>query len=59
VAAREGRRDEALSRLDRAEELNPLEEAVDVVREGVRSGEQVDPHVIDRIFLQRVEERSS
>jgi tetratricopeptide (TPR) repeat protein len=59
VAAREGRREEALSRLDRAEEVNPLEEAVDVVREGVRSGEQVDPHVIDRIFLQRVEERSS
>jgi tetratricopeptide (TPR) repeat protein len=59
VAARDGRRDEALSRLDRAEELNPLEEAVDVVRDGVRSGEQVDPHVIDRIFLQRVEERSS
>ena len=59
VAAREGRRDEALSRLDRAEELNPLEEAVDVVREGVRSGEQVDPHVIDRLFLQRVEERST
>ena len=59
VAAREGRRDEALSRLDRAEELNPLEEAVDVVRDGVRSGEQVDPHVIDRLFLQRVEERST
>jgi xanthosine utilization system XapX-like protein len=59
VAAQQGRRDEALSRLDRAEELNPLEEAVDVVRDGVRSGEQVDPHVIDRIFLQRVEERSS
>jgi tetratricopeptide (TPR) repeat protein len=59
VAAREGRRREALSRLDRAEELNPLEEAVDIVRDGVRSGEQVDPHVIDRIFLQRVEERSS
>jgi tetratricopeptide (TPR) repeat protein len=59
VAAQRGRRDEALSRLDRAEELNPLEEAVDVVREGVRSGEQVDPHVIDRLFLQRVEERSS
>jgi len=59
VAALEGRRNEALSRLDRAEELNPLEEAVDVVRDGVRSGEPVDPHVIDRIFLQRVEERST
>jgi tetratricopeptide (TPR) repeat protein len=59
VAAREGRQEEALTRLDRAEELNPLEEAVGLVREGVRSGEPVDPHVIDRIFLQRVEERSS
>lgn len=59
VAAQRGRREEALSRLDRAEELNPLEEAVDVVRDGIRSGEPVDPHVIDRIFLQRVEERSS
>jgi tetratricopeptide (TPR) repeat protein len=59
VAALEGRRDEALARLDRAEALNPLEETVGIVREGVQSGEPVDPHVLDRIFLQRVEERSS
>lgn len=59
VAALEGRREEALARLDRAEELNPLEEAVDIVRDGVASGEPVDPHVLDRIFLQRVEERTS
>jgi tetratricopeptide (TPR) repeat protein len=59
IAALEGRRDEALARLDRAEELNPGEDAVDVVRDGVVSGEPVDPHVLDRIFLQRIEERTS
>jgi hypothetical protein len=59
IAALEGRRDEALERLDRAEELNPREDAVDVVRDGVVSGEPVDPHVLDRIFLQRIEERTS
>jgi tetratricopeptide (TPR) repeat protein len=59
VAAQEGRRDEALGRLDRAEELNPLEETVDIVRDGILSGEPVDPHVLDRIFLQRIEERTS
>jgi tetratricopeptide (TPR) repeat protein len=59
VAAQEGRRDEALARLDRAEQLNPLEETVGIVRDGIRSGEPVDPHVLDRIFLQRVEERTS
>ncbi|MGH3060059.1 MAG: O-antigen ligase family protein, partial [Gaiellaceae bacterium] len=59
VAALEGRRDEALARLDRAEELNPGEEAITLVREGVTSGEPVDPRVVDRIFLQRVEERTS
>jgi Tfp pilus assembly protein PilF len=59
VAALEGRRDEALARLDRAEALNPLEEAVDLVREGVLTGEPVDPHVLDTLFLQRVEERTS
>jgi tetratricopeptide (TPR) repeat protein len=59
IAALEGRRDEALARLDRAEELNPGEDAVDVVRDGVVSGEPFDPHVLDRIFLQRIEERTS
>jgi tetratricopeptide (TPR) repeat protein len=59
VAAQEGHRDEALRRLDRAEELNPLEETVDIVRDGVLSGEPVDPHVLDRIFLQRIEQRTS
>ena len=59
IAALEGRRDEALARLDRAEELNPLEETVGVVREGLLAGEPVDPHVLDRIFLQRVEARTS
>jgi tetratricopeptide (TPR) repeat protein len=59
IASLEGRSDEALARLDRAEELNPLEETVDIVREGLLSGEPVDPHVLDRIFLQRVEERTS
>jgi len=59
VAALAGRRDEALTRLDRADELNPLEETVDIVRDGVVGGEPVSPHVIDRIFLQRVEERTS
>jgi tetratricopeptide (TPR) repeat protein len=59
VAATEGRGDDALVRLDRAEELNPGEEAIELVRDGVTSGEPVDPRVIDRIFLQRVEERTS
>ena len=59
VAALEGRPDEALARLDRAEELNPREEAIPLVRRGVRSGEPVDPRAVDRIFLQRVEERTS
>jgi tetratricopeptide (TPR) repeat protein len=59
VAALAGRRDDALARLDRAEELNPGEEAIPLVREGVTSGEPVDPRVVDRIFLQRVEERTS
>ena len=59
VAALEGRVDDALARLDRAAELNPGEEAVAIVRTGVESGEPVDPRVIDRIFLQRVEERTS
>ena len=59
IAALEGRRDEALARLDRAEELNPLEETVDIVRDGVLAGEPVDPLLLDRIFLQRVEERTS
>ena len=59
IAAQEGRSAEALARLERAEELNPREEAVDLVRAGVRSGEPVDPAVLDRLFLQRVEERTS
>jgi tetratricopeptide (TPR) repeat protein len=59
VAALEGRREDALARLDRAEELNPGEEAVGLVREGVLAGEPIDPRVIDRIFLQRVEERTT
>jgi O-antigen ligase len=59
IAAQEGRRDDALARLDRAEALNPLEETIGIVREGVESGEPVDPHVLDQIFLQRVEERTS
>jgi tetratricopeptide (TPR) repeat protein len=59
VAALEGRDADALAHLDRAEELNPGEEAIPLVREGVTSGDPVDPRVVDRIFLQRVEERTS
>lgn len=59
VAAEEERTADALARLERAEELNPREEAVDLVRAGVRRGEPVDPAVLDRLFLQRVEERTS
>jgi tetratricopeptide (TPR) repeat protein len=59
VAALEGRREDALARLDRAEELNPGEEAIPLVRNGVTSGEPVDPRVVDRLFLQRVDERTS
>jgi tetratricopeptide (TPR) repeat protein len=59
IASLDGRREEALERLDRAEELNPREETVGIVREGIETGEPVDPHVLDRIFLQRVEERTS
>ena len=59
VAAQEGRTADALAHLERAEELNPREEAVDLVRAGVTSGEPVDPGVLDRLFLQRVEARTS
>ena len=59
VAALEGRDAEALARLGRAEELNPREETIGLVREGVTSGEPVNPRVVDRILLQRVEARTS
>lgn len=55
----EGRKAAALVRLARARELNPLEPAIALVTQRVRAGERVSPRVIDRMFLQRVEARTS
>lgn len=59
VAALDGRRDEALAHLDRAQALNPTEPAIPLIRRQVRRGQVVSPRAVDRIFLQRVQERTS
>jgi tetratricopeptide (TPR) repeat protein len=59
VAALDGRREEALSRLDQAHELNPSEAAIPLIRRQVRRGQLVSPRTVDRMFLQRVQERTS
>jgi tetratricopeptide (TPR) repeat protein len=59
VDSLEGRREAALARLARARELNPLEPAIALVSRQIRAGKPVSPRVIDRMFLQRVEARTS
>jgi hypothetical protein len=44
--------------LDRAERLNPREPVLELVRRRLARGERISPAEIDRLFLQRVEERT-
>ena len=59
VAALDGRRADALARLDRARELNPSEPTISLLRAQIQRGARVSPRALDKIFLQRVEERTS
>lgn len=59
AASLAGERERALEILGHARELNPAEPALDLVAEGIRSGEPVSPEALDRMFLQRVEERAT
>jgi tetratricopeptide (TPR) repeat protein len=59
VDAQEGRRAEALARLARARELNPGEPVIGLVEGRIRRGEPVSVRAVDRLFLQRVDERTS
>jgi hypothetical protein len=53
-----GDRLRALALLARAETLNPREPAVDLVRRRVRDGERLTPEELDRLFTERLRERS-
>ncbi len=57
VAGVRGRRAEALRHLARAERLDPLEPAIGIVRRRLLRGEPIEPLEIDRIFLDRSEQR--
>jgi tetratricopeptide (TPR) repeat protein len=59
VDAQEGRRARALASLARARELNPSEPVIGLVEGRVRRGEPVSVRAVDRLFLQRVDERTS
>jgi hypothetical protein len=59
VDALEGRREDALRLLQTARTLNPLDPVLADVQRKVAEGEAVSPHAIDRLFVQRVEARSS
>ena len=59
AASLAGERERALTLLGEARELNPAEPALDLVAEGIRAGEPVSPEALDRMFLQRVEERTT
>lgn len=56
--ALDGKRRQALRHLDRAEQLNPSEPVIDLVRSSVKRGKRPSPQAIDRIFLERFEERT-
>lgn len=58
IEALDGRRGDALARLERARALNPSEEAIGVVRTWIEQGEPVSPAEIDRLLLERVESRT-
>lgn len=55
IDARRGRTEQALVWLSRAERLNPLEETIRVVREGLRRGKPVSDAELERIFAERVD----
>jgi hypothetical protein len=55
----EGNRQEALRRLAAARLLNPLEPVLEEVEDTVRRGETVPLDLVDRTFVQRVEQRTS
>lgn len=55
VDARAGRREQALAWLAQAERLNPLEETIRVVREGLLRGRPVSDAEIERILEERVD----
>jgi tetratricopeptide (TPR) repeat protein len=59
AAALSGERERALAQLARARELNPAEPVLGLVGRQIRSGEPVSPRAVDRLFLQRVEQRTS
>jgi hypothetical protein len=59
IAALNEDRRTALSHLARAKELNPHEPLIDGLRRQVRRGEMVSPGAVSRLFLQRLEARTS
>jgi hypothetical protein len=59
VAALDGQREEALEHLRRARTLNPSEPALVLLGTRVRRGQPVSVQALNRLFLQRVEERTS
>ncbi|MGH3093023.1 MAG: O-antigen ligase family protein [Gaiellaceae bacterium] len=59
AASLAGERERALALLEQARELNPAEPVLDLVAEGIREGEPVSPEALDRMFLQRVEDRAT
>jgi tetratricopeptide (TPR) repeat protein len=59
AAALAGDRSDALQRLEQARELNPSEPILRDIAERVRRGEPISPGAVDRLFLQRVEDRTS
>jgi tetratricopeptide (TPR) repeat protein len=56
--ALEGRNREALLHLRRAQELNPTEPTVRIVQSQIRAGRPIVPAAIDRLLLDRAEERT-
>lgn len=55
--ANAGTRGKALEHLGRAESLNPREPVVDLVRDRVAEGRRVPPEFVDRLLLERLDER--
>lgn len=59
AASLQGERQRALQYLAEARRLDPLEPAIPLVSAKIRAGARVSPHTIDRLFLQRVDQRTS
>jgi hypothetical protein len=53
----QGRHAAALRELAAAQELNPNEPAIELVRRRIRAGAEIDADALDRLFLDRVEAR--